>query len=65
MYQVIPLALASFLKCRQCSLGKLCMPVGLDKSDMSALESMLILAAYFKVKLLCILQFKIFNTFTR
>ena len=39
MYQVIPLALAGFLKCRQCSLGKLCLPVGLDKSDMSALES--------------------------
>lgn len=31
----------SFLKCSQCSLGKLCLPVGLDAQDMASLESII------------------------
>jgi len=31
----------SFLKCSQCSLGSLCLPVGLDGDDMSKLESII------------------------
>ena len=38
MDQVIPLASAHYLKCGQCSLGKLCLPVGLGHDDMLALE---------------------------
>lgn len=38
MEPVIPLASASFLKCGQCSLGKICLPVGLDRDDMNSLE---------------------------
>lgn len=29
----------SFLKCSQCGLGKLCLPLGLDSSDMAQLEN--------------------------
>jgi len=39
MDQGIPLASSGFLKCGQCSLGKLCLPVGLSKDDMTELES--------------------------
>ena len=31
----------SFLKCSQCSLSKLCLPVGLDSQDMSALDKII------------------------
>jgi CRP/FNR family transcriptional regulator, anaerobic regulatory protein len=31
----------SFLKCSQCSLGKLCLPVGLDSQDMVSLENII------------------------
>jgi CRP/FNR family transcriptional regulator len=31
----------SFLKCGQCSLGKLCLPVGLDSQDMVSLENII------------------------
>lgn len=31
----------SFLKCSQCSLGGLCLPVGLDSQEMSKLESII------------------------
>lgn len=31
----------SFLKCSQCSLGKLCLPVGLDATDMVSLENII------------------------
>jgi len=38
----------SFLKCSQCSLGKLCLPVGLDTQDMVALEHIIDNSAPFK-----------------
>ncbi len=38
MSNAIPTASPSFLKCGQCSLGKLCLPVGLDPKDMNQLE---------------------------
>lgn len=40
MSNLIPLAnpSPSFMKCSSCSLGKLCLPVGLDKHDMLELE---------------------------
>lgn len=38
MEPLIPLASANLLKCSECSLGKLCLPVGLDQHGMSALE---------------------------
>ncbi len=31
----------SFLKCSQCALGKLCLPLGLDSQDMVALENII------------------------
>jgi len=31
----------SFLKCSQCALGKLCLPVGLDSKDMAELENII------------------------
>jgi len=31
----------SFLKCSQCALGKLCLPVGLDAKDMAELETII------------------------
>ncbi len=41
----IPVASPSFLKCSQCSLGKLCLPVGLDTQDMHRLEEIIESAA--------------------
>ena len=32
---------AAFLKCSQCGLGKLCLPLGLDTQDMSKLENII------------------------
>jgi CRP/FNR family transcriptional regulator len=31
----------SYLKCGQCALGKLCLPLGLDSQDMTALENII------------------------
>ena len=31
----------SFLKCSQCGLGKLCLPLGLDYQDMNELENII------------------------
>lgn len=44
----IPLASQSFLKCSQCSLGKLCLPVGLDPQDMHRLEDIIESSAPFR-----------------
>lgn len=41
MASQIPAVTPSFLKCSQCSLGKLCLPVGLDSSDMVELEDII------------------------
>ena len=32
---------SSFLKCSQCGLGKLCLPLGLDAQDMGQLENII------------------------
>lgn len=44
----IPLNSPSFLKCSQCSLGKLCLPVGLDAEDMGQLEDIIETSSPFK-----------------
>ncbi len=41
MVSQIPAVSPSFLKCSQCSLGKLCLPVGLDPDDMQELENII------------------------
>lgn len=41
MASQIPATSPSFLKCSQCSLGKLCLPVGLDAGDMQELENII------------------------
>lgn len=38
----------SYLKCGQCALGKLCLPLGLDLEDMSALENIIQPSSPFK-----------------
>lgn len=38
----------SFLKCSQCSLGSLCLPVGLNSQDMAQLESIIETSSPFK-----------------
>lgn len=43
-----PVNSPSFLKCSQCSLGKLCLPVGLDAQDMTLLEDIIETSAPFK-----------------
>ena len=47
MTQQIPLASAEFLKCGSCSLGKLCLPVGLSTDDMMSLEDIVEAGAVF------------------
>lgn len=39
---------SSLLKCSQCSLGKLCLPVGLNSQDMAELENIIDSSAPFK-----------------
>jgi len=48
MASQIPSVSPSFLKCSQCSLGKLCLPVGLDSDDLSSLEEIIEPSSPFK-----------------
>lgn len=48
MASQIPATSPSFLKCSQCSLGKLCLPVGLDSGDMVELENIIESSAPYK-----------------
>ena len=48
MSNQIPAFNLSYLKCSQCALGKLCLPLGLDAQDMTALENIIEPSAPFK-----------------
>ena len=48
MSNQIPALNPSYLKCSQCALGKLCLPLGLDSQDMTALENIIEPSAPYK-----------------